>query len=43
MELRWDDKKSEKLKRERGFGFSEITALFEKAYHGAPSDGWATN
>ena len=32
MRFRWDEKKSEKLKRERGLSFDEVATLFEKPY-----------
>lgn len=33
MRFKWDSKKSEKLKRERGLGFEELQELFENQYH----------
>ncbi len=33
MRFQWDEEKSEKLRQERGLGFSELTGLFEKPYH----------
>ena len=32
MRCKWDEKKSEKLKKERGLGFGEVVALFERPY-----------
>lgn len=36
MRFEWDDKKNEKLKRERGLGFDEVVVLFEEPYHLSP-------
>ena len=33
MRFKWDSKKNEKLKRERGLGFEDVGQLFEKPYH----------
>lgn len=33
MRLKWDDKKSDKLKKQRGLSFSELVEVFEKTYH----------